>query len=107
MLGLSVPATCTGGPGNLTINPNGSPVALGDVSVSGGAQLTLVGESPAATYNINSLTFTGNSQLTISSGAVKVNIAGKDSGGDWLPTPVDLTGGTVTNACMPVPRRSR
>ena len=74
--GLSSPATCTGSSGNLSINPNGSTVLLGNVTISGGANLTLVGGTPS-TFNINSLTITGNSNIGITSGSVVMNIAGK------------------------------
>ena len=90
-LGLSAPATCSGAGGTLTINPNGSTVSLGNITVSGGGNLTLAG----GTYNINSIAFTGNSTMAISpgTGAVIMNVAGSGQA-----TPIDFTGGSFSNS---------
>ncbi len=100
-LGLSSPATCSGASGNLTIDPHGSTVLLGDVTISGGANLTLVGGTPS-TFNINSVTISGNSHIGIEpgSGSVVMNIAGKDNSGGWMSNPFDTSGTSFTNSSM-------
>ena len=98
-LGLSSPATCTGSSGDLTIHPNGSTVLLGDVTISGGANLTLAGGTPS-TFNINSLSITGNSHIGITSGSVVINVAGKNSSGGWMSNPFDTSGTSFSNSSM-------
>jgi Tfp pilus assembly protein PilX len=101
-LSLTAPATCSGSGGNLTVDAHGSIVSLGNVSLSGGANVSLVGgpTGAPATYNVNSISFAGNSTLTIASGSIVLNVAGKDSSGNWLATPIDFTGGSFSNASM-------
>jgi hypothetical protein len=97
--GLVSPATCSGSSGNFTITPNGATISLGNVSLTGGANLTLA----AGTYNVNSISFAGNSTVTVtpgSTGTVVMNVAGKDSSGNWLATPIDFTGGSFSNTTM-------
>lgn len=81
--------TCSGSAGNFTLNPMGSPMALGDLKVTAGSTVTL----QAGTYNLNSIALTGNSHLVIASGPVVFNIKGTGQ-----TTPVDFLGGAVTNA---------
>lgn len=94
-LGLVAPATCAGAHGDLTIDPHGSVVSLADLSLTGGANVTLIG----GTYNINSISFAGNSTFTVSAGTgpVIVNSAGKTAAGGDLATPLDFTGGSISN----------
>jgi len=80
--------TCAGTAGNLTVDPVGTPMALGNVKVTGGATLTL----HAGTYNINSLQLTGDSTLAIASGPVILNVAGASE-----TTPIDFEGGATAN----------
>ena len=80
--------SCTGGGGALTLDPQGVPMALGNLQVNGGATVTLL----AGTYNINTLKLTGGSTLVIGSGPVILNVAGA---GD--PTPIDFEGGATAN----------
>lgn len=82
-------ANCAGTGGVLTLTPTTGPVLLGDVRLSGGSTLRLT----AGTYNVNSLTLAGSSYLMIDSGPVIMNIQGKNQ-----PTPLDLKGGTTSNA---------
>jgi hypothetical protein len=65
-----------------------SPGSYGDIKLTGHAVLNL----SAGTYNINSLTLKGSSQVIVTSGAVTLNVAGtkKDK-------PVDLAGGSILN----------
>jgi Tfp pilus assembly protein PilX len=67
------------------------PGSYGNVSLSGGAIITL----QAGTYNVNSLTLSGQSSLVIGSGPVILNVAGQG-----VSTPFDLTGGSITNATL-------
>jgi len=102
-IGLTAP-TCTGAAGNLTINLMLAPVALGNLSLTGGANITLVG-SPAATttpnFTVNSITLAGNSTITIQSPTtVVMNVAGKNPDGTPMATPIDLTGGNTSNVSM-------
>jgi len=94
---LSSPATCTGSGGTFTIDAHGSTVSLGDLALSGNASLTLVGATTAATYNVNSLSLGANCSLSVSGGAVVMNVAGKDSSGNWMATPIDFNGGDLFN----------
>lgn len=79
---------CTGGAGALTLDPQGAPMELGNVQVTGGATITL----EAGTYNINSLKLTGGSTIVIGSGPVILNVAGTDDA-----TPIDFEGGATAN----------
>ena len=76
--------------GNVTINANTTyaPGSYADIRVTAGAILHLT----AGTYNINSITLTGNAQLVIDSGPVILNVAGQGQ-----TTPIDFTGGSVSN----------
>lgn len=91
--GLAPPATCAGAAGMFTITPNGSTISLPNLNLSGGAVVTLVG----GTYNVNSVSLAGNSQLIIDSGPVIMNVAGKNADGSWMTTPIDFSGGTTSN----------
>jgi Tfp pilus assembly protein PilX len=110
---LPAGAICTGATGatGLTINPNGQTITWGDLSLSGGASLTLKG----GTYNVNSFSESGGSTITTSLGTVtmtvsknfsmagnsnlvlnattKLNVVNTSSSN----TPVDFSGGTVSN----------
>jgi len=79
---------CADSNGHFTLNPQGSPMSLADVKVTAGSTLTL----EAGTYNMNSITLTGNSTLIIGSGPVILNIGGTNQ-----ITPVDFLGGAVSN----------
>jgi hypothetical protein len=64
----------------------------GNLNASGGTTLHV----SKGTYNLNSLTLSGNSTLVVDSGPVVVNIAGKSiSGGNAV---LDLSGGAMSNA---------
>jgi PilX N-terminal len=99
-IGLTAP-TCTGAAGNLVINLNSSTVSLGNISLTGGANVTLIGSATAPAspnLTVNSITVSANSTLTISSGtSVVLNVGGKDASGNWLSTAVDFTGGGISN----------
>ena len=64
-------------------------VSLGNMIVEGGAELHL----GAGIYEINSLSLAGNATLIIDSGPVIFRIEG-----DGVAAPIDLTGGTISNA---------
>jgi hypothetical protein len=83
-----VAAQCSGGANVFMFNGGVTPVSLGNVSLTGGATLHLT----AGTYNLNSLTLAGNSNLIIDGGPVILNVVGTG-----LDTPIDLTGGTTSN----------
>ena len=91
---LTAPATCSAVGSNITINPNGSTVLLGNVSLSGGETLHL----QAGTYNVNTVKLTGNSTLVIDqpptgpAGTVTLDVAGQND-----TTPLDFTGGSFQN----------
>lgn len=80
--------SCSGTAGDLTVDPQGNVVTLGEVHVTGGATLTL----HAGTYNINSLKLTGGATLAIASGPVILNVAGQGEA-----TPIDFEGGATAN----------
>jgi hypothetical protein len=54
----------------------------------------------AGVYTINSLDMTSHSNIVIDSGPVVLNIGGKTAAGGDLTTPVDFTGGTLTNGSL-------
>ncbi len=74
-----------------TFTPASCP--CGNISLSGGSTLHLT----AGTYAINSLSLSGNSLVVIDSGPVILNVAGRTSGGGWMTTPLDFSGGSTTN----------
>lgn len=80
--------SCTGAAGDLTLDPQGAVVSLGNIRVTADATLTL----HAGTYNINSLTLAGGATLTVATGPVILNVAGQADG-----TPIDFTGGAAIN----------
>ncbi|MGH9704211.1 MAG: DUF7305 domain-containing protein, partial [Candidatus Acidiferrales bacterium] len=67
------------------------PGSYRDVSLTGGALLHL----SAGTYNINSISEAGQSQVIIDSGPVLLNVAGNSNS-----NPISLTGGGVANATL-------
>ena len=79
---------CAGTAGVLTLTPTGGPLVLGNVRVTSGSTLHLT----AGTYNFNSISLAGNSNLIIDSGPVIMNVLGQDQ-----TVPIDLTGGTTVN----------
>jgi hypothetical protein len=74
--------------GSVTLDPQGSPMTLGNIRVTAGSTLSF----KAGTYNINTVKLTGNAIIKIVSTPVIFNVAGADD-----VTPVDLAGGGVTN----------
>ena len=68
--------------------PLATTVTLGNVTLNGGAVLRL----QAGTYIVNSLTLAGNSSIVVDSGPVIFRVAGENQN-----TPIDLTGGSVSN----------
>ena len=87
---------CTGSAGNFTITANGASVVLPNVSLSGGARLTIAGgSSSTVNFNVNSFTMSGNSILALgSSTSVVMNVAGQ--GIDSTGTVLDFTGGSLS-----------
>ena len=83
-----VAAQCSGGANVFTFNGSVTPVRLGNVSMTGGATVHLT----AGTYNVNSWSMAGGSNLIIDSGPVVLTAVGAS-----VVTPVDLTGGTTSN----------
>ncbi len=79
---------CVGDKGTYTFVPG----SYGNVSLNGGATLHLT----AGTYNINSLTESGQGKIVVDSGPVILNVAGSGVSG----AVVDLTGGGVANASL-------
>jgi len=85
------PDPITAGSQDVNVTANGTlvPGSYRNIAVSGGAILTL---SPGA-YNINALTLSGQSSLTVNpAGQVVINLAGAG-----VSQPMDLTGGSIVN----------
>ena len=82
-------SNCSGSAGNLVLTPGGSPLYSSDLKLTGGAIIHLT----AGTYNFNSISLQGNSQVIIDSGPVILNITGTGQ-----TDPVDFSGGAVSNA---------
>lgn len=90
-------AQCTVVDHNVVLTPVGNtPLQLGNVSLNGGPNSQL--HLNAGTYNINSIQFNGNSKIVIDSGPVIFNVAGKDSSGNDLTSPVDFEGQMASNS---------
>jgi hypothetical protein len=70
---------------------NLAPGAYGNLSLNGGTTAHV----SRGSYNVNSLTLTGNSILVVDSGPVVVNIVGSTLGGG--NTALDLSGGSIVN----------
>jgi len=85
----AIPGCSTSG-ADITIPPG----SYGNISLTGGANLHLT----AGTYNINSLSETGQSTLIIDSGPVTLNVTG--NGINSTSAVIDLTGGGVSNASL-------
>jgi hypothetical protein len=84
---MSLNPSAVGGPCSATTPPSCS-MNLGDVTLNGGANLHL----SAGTYNINSITETGNTAVILDSTPVILNVTGTGQ-----TTPVNLTGGGLVN----------
>jgi Tfp pilus assembly protein PilX len=90
-------AQCSVVMGNVTLTPVGTtPLQLGNVTLNGGPGTQL--HLRAGTYNINSLSFNGNSKVVIDSGPVILNVAGRDAAGGDLATPIDFEGQMASNS---------
>ncbi|HUR20740.1 MAG TPA: PilX N-terminal domain-containing pilus assembly protein, partial [Vicinamibacterales bacterium] len=76
------------GAGKITLDPQGTPMVLGNVSVNSGAWLVL----KAGTYNINSMKLNSGAIIKVSTGPVVFNIAGVGQ-----TTPIDFSAGAVSN----------
>jgi Tfp pilus assembly protein PilX len=81
--------TCSGPAGALVLTPTTGPVYAPDLKLTAGAVLHL----KAGTYNFNSISLQGNSQLIIDSGPVVMNVVGTGQ-----TNPIDFSGGSVSNA---------
>lgn len=91
--GIAASACNSSSSGVLTLDPSAGggsgTMTLGDITVQ---NPTAVLHLKAGTYNINSIKLVGNASLIVDSGPVIFNVMGTGS-----PTPIDLTGGTVSN----------
>ena len=83
-----VPTTAYNGNGQILLNG----ASVGDVTVNANSTLTLGAPGVVSTINMNSLTINGNAELVIL-GTVILNIVGTGQ-----TTPIDFTGGSVSNA---------
>lgn len=87
----SAAGSCTTVSGGFRLSPSAgsSTVVLGNVQVSSNKDLHLT----AGTYILNSLELTGNGRIVIDDGPVVIHIAGKNSDGTDMATPIDMHGG--------------
>lgn len=85
-LGLSAP-TCTGSPGNITLDPQGGTLTFGNVDI-GNNNVHL----KAGLYNINSIQSNATAVLYIDNGPVVMNVAGQSTN-----QPVSLNGNGFNN----------
>src|SRR5262249_26304689 len=86
------PSGMTGCSNNGSKNVTLAPGTYGNVSINGGTIASL----GKGTYNFNTLTLTGNSTLTVNTGAVVINIAGASL--TVNATALDLSGGSLVNS---------
>jgi hypothetical protein len=90
--GAGIPAgNCSGSGGNLTLNPNGGVLTLGNLSVSGGATIHVT----AGSYAWNSINLSGGATLVVDSGPAVINVVGTGQA-----TPLNFSGGSVSNASI-------
>jgi hypothetical protein len=85
--GLS--AVCATSTGGFTFTPAGGTVSVADLKLTSGT----VAHFGAGTYNLNSISLQGNSQVIIDSGPVIFNVVGTGQ-----TNPVDFSGGSVSNS---------
>ena len=84
-----VPTTALNGSGQTLVNGG----SYGNVTVNGGT-MTLCLPAAVCTINVNSIKFAGNGTILVAAGAkVILNVVGAGQA-----TPIDLTGGSTTNA---------
>ena len=76
------------GPGSITLDPQGTPMALGNITINSGAWLVL----KAGTYNVNSMKLVSGATIKISTGPVIFNVAGVGQ-----TTPIDFSAGAISN----------
>jgi hypothetical protein len=94
-------AQCSADVGTNTITLTGGNITLPSLSLSSNVHLVLTGAGPpAAQYNVNSVSLTGQSTIGISTasatqGAI-LGIVGKDATGATIATPVNMSGGSQT-----------
>jgi len=100
VLGVNLSPFCANGAAVAGVTPliftpttSQTVVSMGDVSINAGAVIHL----NAGIYEINSLKVNGNADIIVDSGPVVIRVAGKADDGSELATPIDLTGGAVTN----------
>ena len=86
-LGMTAP-TCTGSPGNMTIDAQGNTMLFGNVNVNAGDIIHL----KAGVYNMNSITLGGNAQIIVDTGPVVINVAGVGTN-----APISMQAGIIAN----------
>ena len=95
--GTNISNTATLGPGSAGAAANcvGTTCSYGDITLAGGNIVTLY----PGTYNINSISLTGNAQLVVAPdpvtgqyGPIVINVAGNNN-----TTPIDLEGNGISN----------
>jgi hypothetical protein len=84
---------CTASAGGSTISPPtpATVIQMGNVNLNGAAVVHL----KAGIYELNSLTLNGNSKIIVDTGPVIIKIKG-----EGVTTPLDLSGGGVSNPSM-------
>jgi hypothetical protein len=95
---------CTGAPfcamisGKPTIVPptSSTVIPMHDVDMNGSSELHL----RAGIYEVNSLTLNGGAKIVVDSGPVIIKVKGLTSSGGTMTTPLDLSGGGVSNPSM-------
>ena len=95
---------CTGAPfcamisGKPTIIPptSGTVIPMRDVDMNGSSELHL----RAGIYEVNSLTLNGGAKIVVDTGPVIIKVKGMTSSGGTMNTPLDLSGGGVSNPSM-------
>jgi Tfp pilus assembly protein PilX len=77
-----------------TLDAAGGTLTLSDVQTTSNNTLIL----RRGTYNINSLTMSGQSRIVVYPGeAVTINVLGQDPSGGTMPTPITIVGGGLAN----------
>jgi hypothetical protein len=82
-------SVCSGPAGALVLDPAGGTISAADLKLTSGTVLHL----KAGTYNLNSISLAGNSQIVIDTGPVVMNVMGTGQ-----TNPINFSGGSVSNA---------
>jgi Tfp pilus assembly protein PilX len=99
LLGLTLGTNCSESGSTITVDGHGATLVLPTVDLRSGVSMVLMGNSPPAQYNFNSISLAGGSQIiaspTADNQSVLVNVVGKNPNGSSISVPIDFTGNST------------